>query len=1008
MRPSTTVAATLAAPRAAGRARASARADARSRARRARAGGSTRNFDAGRGDRGMLARELRRRWRGSVSIGGADARAVMRAGARGTRASAREDGGEAGEGRASTSYASSAAYDADDEFNERLAKGYADDDVERFARGLSRLSVAGGGAPSRNGARTFASQASPAYEEEALASSAPRIRGEIKRVTFHSRENGYTVARMEVDSSCELPPGALATPKRRRKGAAPTPTVTVVGTLPGASEGQMLELIGQWKENTKYGVEFLITGAPTELKPSSEDGMLRYLSGGALPGCGKVTAQRLVDHFGVDLMDVLNSPDAAKKLCACDGIGPKTAIKLKTNWDESRGKRDAAVFLEKHGVPLALAQRAAAQYGPMTEDLIRDNPFEALGAVRGATFHRVDALASRLGKAPNDPARLGAAIIEVLSAAAVSSGHAYLPWSKIVDGVRALLGQSTITDELSMQAAADAMRTKGEIRVQRLPTASTAAGSIEVFEGDWSTAALYTSAMHSAEVAVASDVINRIRRPKIKVDSARVERWLEAAAQKEGWRTLSETQKDFVRLALESPVSILTGGPGTGKTFATHVIVRLWRAMGKSVVMCAPTGRAAQRLMEITTAGRDIANPVTSSTIHRLLEFKAADALEGMEDDGPMQALSYKGRFSRDAKNPIQADVVVVDESSMLDLPLAAALLAAVPPSAQVVFVGDADQLPSVGPGSLLRDLLAARNVPSIALTDIFRQAAASGIVRAAHAINSGAFLPLDIREQRHDVDMNELRIVADAQDVDLPPIDPDLKPDCLWVSLPSETNASVEAVLDHILSDILPARGFSPKDLQVLSPMRRGVASTGSLNNWLQTSLNPSCESKKEVTVGGFSGDVTFREGDRVLQQRNDYDKEVFNGDLGVIQRIDTKAGTAIVSFGADFKEVSYTKGELRDLIPAYAMTIHKAQGSEYRAVVLVMTNAHKPLLRRELLYTGVTRAKELLVIVAPRTALAAAIDTAGKDRRCTGLVDRLAAAPQPKIAATRANSPR
>ena len=316
-----------------------------------------------------------------------------------------------------------------------------------------------------------------------------------------------------------------------------------------------------------------------------------------------------------------------------------------------------------------------------------------------------------------------------------------------------------------------------------------------------------------------------------------------------------------------------------------------------------------------------------------------------MEDDGPMQALSYKGRFSRDAKNPVQADVVVVDESSMLDLPLAAALLAAVPPSAQVVFVGDADQLPSVGPGSLLRDLLAARNVPSIALTDIFRQAAASGIVRAAHAINSGAFLPLDIREQRYDADVNELRIVADAQDVDLPPIDPDLKPDCLWVSLPSETNASVEAVLDHVLCDILPARGFSPKDLQVLSPMRRGVASTGSLNSWLQTSLNPSCESKKEITVGGFSGDVTFREGDRVLQQRNDYDKEVFNGDLGVIQRIDAKAGTAIVSFGADFKEVSYTKGELRDLIPAYAMTIHKAQGSEYRAVVLVMTNAHKPL---------------------------------------------------------------
>ena len=872
------------------------------------------------------------------------------------------------------------------------------DDVRRLAAGLSRLSLSG----NANATRGFASQAAPLEDGgngEAAAAlvgvDGGRIRGEIKRVTFHSRENGYTVARMEVDGSCELPPGALATPKRRRKGTKPTPTVTIVGTLPGASEGQMLEITGTWRENVKYGVEFVISGAPKELKPSSEDGMLRYLSGGALPGCGKVTAQRLVDHFGVNLMDVLNAPDAAKKLVACDGIGAKTALKLKTNWDESRGKRDAAVFLEKHGVPVALAQRAAAQYGPMTEDLIRGNPFETLGNVRGATFHRIDALASRLGKAPDDPARLGAAIIEVLSASAVSSGHTYLPWSKIVEGVKALLGQSTRVDELSMQAAADEMRRKGEIRVQRLPdaNATTTSGTIELFDGDWSAAAVYTSAMHSAEVAIASDITNRMRRANIKVDAARVERWLEAAAQKEGWRTLSNTQKDFVRLALESPVTILTGGPGTGKTFATHVIVRLWRAMGKSVVMCAPTGRAAQRLMEITTAGRDIANPIASSTIHRLLEFKAADALEGMEDDGPLQALSYKGRFFRDAKNPIQADVVVVDESSMLDLPLAAALLAAVPPKAQVVFVGDADQLPSVGPGSLLRDMLNAHNVPSIALTDIFRQAAASGIVRAAHAINSGAFLPSDIREQRYDPSLNELRVIASPDAATEVPSDPELKPDCLWVSLPSETNASVEAVLEHVLTDILPERGFTSNDLQVLSPMRRGVASTGSLNNWLQKSLNPHCESKAEVTVGSFYGDITFREGDRVLQQRNDYDKEVFNGDLGIIRRIEDKDGTATVSFGADFKEVSYTKSELRDLIPAYAMTIHKAQGSEYKAVVLVLTNAHKPLLRRELLYTGVTRAKELLVIIAPRSALSSAIDAHGVDRRCTGLVDRLSA---------------
>jgi exodeoxyribonuclease V alpha subunit len=265
--------------------------------------------------------------------------------------------------------------------------------------------------------------------------------------------------------------------------------------------------------------------------------------------------------------------------------------------------------------------------------------------------------------------------------------------------------------------------------------------------------------------------------------------------------------------------------------------------------------------------------------------------------------------------------------------------------------------------------------------------------VRAAHAINSGAFLPSDIREQRYDPSLNELRVIASPDAATEVPSDPELKPDCLWVSLPSETNASVEAVLEHVLTDILPERGFTSNDLQVLSPMRRGVASTGSLNNWLQKSLNPHCESKAEVTVGSFYGDITFREGDRVLQQRNDYDKEVFNGDLGIIRRIEDKDGTATVSFGADFKEVSYTKSELRDLIPAYAMTIHKAQGSEYKAVVLVLTNAHKPLLRRELLYTGVTRAKELLVIIAPRSALSSAIDAHGVDRRCTGLVDRLSA---------------
>ena len=377
-------------------------------------------------------------------------------------------------------------------------------------------------------------------------------------------------------------------------------------------------------------------------------------------------------------------------------------------------------------------------------------------------------------------------------------------------------------------------------------------------------------------------------------------------------------------LALREPISVLTGGPGTGKTFATHIAVRLWRAMGRKVLMCAPTGRAAQRLAEIATAGRRMSQPVQSSTIHRLLETRRGKGAAGDGDDDDDVAadeyLSYKGAFARDAASPLDADVVVVDESSMLDLPLCAALLDAVKPDAQLVFVGDADQLPSVGPGSVLRDILASGAVPAVQLRDVFRQAERSGIVRAAHAINAG-HLPA-VPTRRWDPSTFALAPEGSrAAGAGAAPTMPSSNPardaeapgaraefvgetwdgaDCVWVTLPDDSPAGYEGVLEALMSGALPALAdVDPaSDLQVLTPFRRGPASTSQLNAYLQARLNPPGNGRLETRFG----DVTFREGDRVLQQRNDYQKEVFNGDLGTVVAVDGDGSVRVV-FGGSYK---------------------------------------------------------------------------------------------------------
>ena len=896
------------------------------------------------------------------------------------------------------------------------------------------------------------------------------LRGEIRRVTFHNADNFYTVARVRVAAAdvASLPVGATAVPgggegskygkyKKRGRGgkggaSAREATVTVVGHIPGAAEGANLLMTGDWRDVEKWGTQFVLNCAPEEVAPADEDAMLRYLAGGALPGVGKATAAKLVAHFGVDVFAAFDAPDAERRLRECPGVGAKTAAKLAGAWGDSRGRRDAALFLEKHGVAPALAQRVAAAHGAETQARVRADPFGALAGIRGATFHRCDALAARLGKAPDAEARLAAAMLRVLQQEAVGDGHVYAPFAKLADGVARLVGprQFRALRPGALEAAADVLLRRGDVAVAADP------GVIRLGETDssldsidraafWQSRVVATAALADAETAVAMDIAARLARPSRVPDVPRVRRWLQAAAAKEGWRLLSPAQEAFLDLALREPICVLTGGPGTGKTFATHIAVRLWRAMGRKVLMCAPTGRAAQRLAEIATAGRRMSQPVQSSTIHRLLETRRgkggsrASARGGDDDDvdgalGDENTLSYKGTFARDAASPLDADVVVVDESSMLDLPLCAALLDAVKPDAQLVFVGDADQLPSVGPGSVLRDVLLSRAVPAVQLRDVFRQAEQSGIVRAAHAINAGRMPEVPARRW----DAAAFALAGDDEKNDVDGVDVEegdwASADCVWITLADDSPSGYEGALESLFAGSLPAlAGLDPaRDVQVLTPFRRGPASTSQLNAFLQARLNPPARGKRETRAG----DVTLREGDRVLQQRNDYTKEVFNGDLGTVVGVDGDGGGVRVVFGAAAasadetsaedaapigdsplessgaitdepdtvaralkavacgvgREVSYSRAECRDLLPAWALTVHKAQGSEYRAVVLCLANAHRPLLRRELVYTAASRAKEVLIVIAPPGAMRVAVETVGNDRRCTTLARRLA----------------
>ncbi|WP_448639301.1 SF1B family DNA helicase RecD2 [Geodermatophilus sp. URMC 63] len=718
----------------------------------------------------------------------------------------------------------------------------------------------------------------------------------LERITFANPETGYTVARVDTGRGGDL--------------------VTVVGSLLGAQPGETLRLHGRWGAHPQYGRQFLVEDYTTVL-PATVQGIRRYLGSGLVKGIGPRLAERIVDHFGTDALQVIE--EQPSRLVEVPNLGPKRTRLITAAWEEQRAIKEVMVFLQGVGVSTSLAVRIYKQYGGASIGVVRAEPYRLAAEVWGIGFKTADTIAAAVGIPHDSTQRVEAGLQFVLSEA-TGQGHCFLPEPELVARAIDVL---QVSADLVRHCLALLVADQGLIR-EELPDAGG------------QTVAYWLVPFHRAEVSLAGGLRRLAGADDDRLAAFAGVDWDAALA----WlhrRTgveLAAGQRAAVQLALTERVAVLTGGPGCGKSFTVRSIVTLAAAKGAKVVLAAPTGRAAKRLTELTG--------VEAVTVHRLLELRPG------------------GDAAYDRDRPLQADLVVVDESSMLDLLLANKLVRAVPPGAHLLLVGDVDQLPSVGAGEVLRDLLAAGTpVPHVRLTQVFRQASRSGVVTNAHRINAGS--PPQVRG----LDDFFLFPTDDAEEA---------------------ARLTVDVVTRRI-----PARfGLDPRrDVQVLTPVHRGPAGAAALNEQLQDALTPARPDRAEKRFGGR----VFRVGDKVSQIRNDYDKGrngVFNGTQGVITAIDPVQQTVTVVTDED-EEIAYDFGELDELVHAYAVTVHRSQGSEYPCVVVPLTTSAWMMLQRNLLYTAVTRAKRLVVLVGSTRALGQAVRAAGSGRRHTALAARL-----------------
>jgi len=736
------------------------------------------------------------------------------------------------------------------------------------------------------------------------------IEGTVERIKFRDEESYFTVAQVTTDIEAQ--------------------PVTVVGEFIDINAGERLRLRGEWQMHSQYGKQFRVTGYRV-CAPVNVEGIKKYLGSGMIKGIGPATAKKLVEEFAEQTLKVIESEP--ERLTKVEGIGPKKLQLIKTGFREHREIQDIMVFLQGHGISPSYATRIYRHYGQDCISIVRENPYRLATDVSGIGFKTADRIAPKLGIAPDSPKRVQAGILYLLEQG-TENGHVFLPLSSIVDEAKELLK----VDTSLIRSALDDLRHRNNIIVEPLP-----ADYAKLTGGEESNAAPADSACYLRPLYLMEKEVSRRLialtggTGTLPLFDPAIDEEIRQREEAAGF-SLSNDQKQAVKEAVETGVLVVTGGPGTGKTTIIRFIISILEARGNRVYLASPTGRAAKRMQEAT--GKK------AKTVHRLLEFSYVKG----------KGLS----FARNEDKPLNTEVLIIDEASMVDLRLMGHLLRALRRGTRLVLVGDMDQLPSVGAGNVLRDIIRSESLPVVRLQHIYRQGRESMITLNAHRINRGEF-PLLNNKNRDFFFIHR----DDAEKV-------------------------VEEITELVASRLPRYYNFDPvTDIQVLSPMNKGTTGVFNLNDALQQVLNPARRGKPELTYGSF----TFRPGDKVMQIRNNYDTMIFNGDMGRIKEVDPENGVLVVGFedSDGVREVSYDSKDLDQLVPAYAISVHKSQGSEYPAVVMPVTTQHYIMLQRNLLYTAITRARKLVVLVGTEKAIHIAINNADVGIRHSLLATRL-----------------